>query len=149
MLSQQENDELTRVGPDTGAGAVLRQYWQPAALSIELDGPRPAVPVRLLGEDRVEIEEVIESGRGFREAGNDLCEGQTILSPGEILTSQRIALLASQGCCEVEVRPQVRARVISTGDELKPVGDSLAPGELYESNALMLCAMGAEQGFPG
>ena len=105
--------------------------------------------VRVLDEDQVEIEESIESGRGLRQAGDDLCEGQTILSPGEVLTSQRMALLASQGCGEVTVKPRIRAHVISTGDELKPVGDALAPGELYESNALMLCAMGAEQGFPG
>lgn len=105
--------------------------------------------VRVLGDDRVEIEDAIVPGRGFREAGDDLCEGQTILSPGDILTSQRMALLASQGCGEVVVKPQIRAHVISTGDELKAVGDLLAPGELYESNAVMLCAMGAEQGFPG
>ena len=105
--------------------------------------------VRVLGDDRVEIEAAIESGHGFREAGDDLCEGQTILSPGEVLTSQRMALLASQGCSDVSVKPQIRAHVFSTGDELKPLGHALASGELYESNALMLCAMGAEQGFPG
>ncbi len=41
MLSQQENDGLTRVGPDTRARTVLRLYWQRAALSVEHDGPRP------------------------------------------------------------------------------------------------------------
>ena len=50
MMSQEQNDLLTRVGPGTGAGAVMRLYWQPAALSEELMSVRPVVPVNLLGE---------------------------------------------------------------------------------------------------
>jgi len=48
-ISQQMNDSLTRVGPGSEAGAVLRRYWQPAALSDELMSARPVVPVTLLG----------------------------------------------------------------------------------------------------
>ena len=53
MISQEMNDSLTRVGPGSEAGSVLRHYWQPAALSDELMTGRPVVPVRLLGEDLV------------------------------------------------------------------------------------------------
>ncbi|PCH79996.1 MAG: ring-hydroxylating oxygenase subunit alpha [Hyphomicrobiales bacterium] len=53
MISQELNDTLTRTGPGTDAGAVMRQYWQPAALVDELAGKRPVVPVKLLGEDLV------------------------------------------------------------------------------------------------
>ncbi len=53
MLSQAQNDRLTRVGPEQPAGRLLRQYWQPAALAEELDPQRPVVAVRLLGEDFV------------------------------------------------------------------------------------------------
>ena len=53
MMSQEVSDLITRVGPGTGAGKVMRRYWQPAALVDELVGPRPVVPVRLLGEDLV------------------------------------------------------------------------------------------------
>lgn len=49
MINQQLNDKITRIGPDTEAGAVLRYYWQPAALSDELAGGLP-LPVNLLGE---------------------------------------------------------------------------------------------------
>jgi hypothetical protein len=49
MISQQLNDRLTRIAPGTPAGAVLRQYWQPAALLDELTHG-PLVPVNLLGE---------------------------------------------------------------------------------------------------
>jgi phenylpropionate dioxygenase-like ring-hydroxylating dioxygenase large terminal subunit len=53
MMSAQQNERITRVGPGTACGKLLRHYWQPAALTEELDGQRPVVPVRLLGEDLV------------------------------------------------------------------------------------------------
>ncbi|MDF1727069.1 MAG: aromatic ring-hydroxylating dioxygenase subunit alpha [Sulfitobacter sp.] len=49
MISQELNDQITRIGPDTQAGAVLRHYWQPAALSDEMAQGFP-VAVNLLGE---------------------------------------------------------------------------------------------------
>ena len=49
MISQKLNDQLTRIGPNSDAGAVLRQYWQPAALVDELKSGKP-VPVNLMGE---------------------------------------------------------------------------------------------------
>ncbi|GAB1381669.1 aromatic ring-hydroxylating dioxygenase subunit alpha [Pararhodobacter aggregans] len=49
MISQHLNDRITRIAPGTPAGAVLRQYWQPAALVDEL-AHGPLVPVNLLGE---------------------------------------------------------------------------------------------------
>ncbi len=53
MLSAEENDRITRVGPEKPAGKLLRRYWQPAALVDELNGSRPIKPIRLLGEDLV------------------------------------------------------------------------------------------------
>jgi phthalate 4,5-dioxygenase oxygenase subunit len=53
MLSQEQNDRVTRVGPQLPAGKLLRRYWQPAALVDELTGDRPIKPVKLLGEDLV------------------------------------------------------------------------------------------------
>jgi phenylpropionate dioxygenase-like ring-hydroxylating dioxygenase large terminal subunit len=54
MLSPQENELLTRVGPGTPMGEVLRRYWIPAALSWEIAEPdSPPVQVKLLGEPLV------------------------------------------------------------------------------------------------
>ncbi len=54
MLSQQENELLTRVGPGTVMGEFMRQYWLPALLSKELPEPDgQTVRVRLLGENLV------------------------------------------------------------------------------------------------
>ncbi len=53
MLSQEQNDLLTRTGPGTPGGELLRRYWQPAALSEELPPDGPPLPIRLLSEDLV------------------------------------------------------------------------------------------------
>jgi phenylpropionate dioxygenase-like ring-hydroxylating dioxygenase large terminal subunit len=53
MLSSEQNDLITRVGPGTPAGLLMRRYWQPAVLVDELAGNRPIKPVRLFGEDLV------------------------------------------------------------------------------------------------
>src|SRR5690242_10308598 len=54
MLSRQDNELLTRVGPTTPMGDTLRRYWLPALLARELAEPDcPPVRVRLLGEDLI------------------------------------------------------------------------------------------------
>ena len=61
MMSAQENDLITRIGPGTPCGNLMRRYWQPAALVDELEGERPVKPVRLLGENLVLFKD--EQGR--------------------------------------------------------------------------------------
>jgi phthalate 4,5-dioxygenase len=54
VISKEENQLLTQIGPGTVCGALLRRYWQPIALSEELPGSESApIPVRILGEDLV------------------------------------------------------------------------------------------------
>jgi phthalate 4,5-dioxygenase oxygenase subunit len=53
MISREQNELMTRVGPGTPAGKLLRRYWQPVALVDEMQGARPVKPVRIFGEDLV------------------------------------------------------------------------------------------------
>jgi 5,5'-dehydrodivanillate O-demethylase len=53
MLSREDNELLTRVGPGTAAGELLRRYWQPVACVAELTEEKPILEVRLLGEELV------------------------------------------------------------------------------------------------
>ena len=53
METAADNEMMTRVGPTTPGGTLLRAYWQAVALVEELDGPRPVKAVRLMGEDFV------------------------------------------------------------------------------------------------
>jgi 5,5'-dehydrodivanillate O-demethylase len=50
MISNETNDRLTRVGPDTPMGKLLRHYWQPIGTAVEL-AQEPVRKVRLLGEN--------------------------------------------------------------------------------------------------
>jgi 5,5'-dehydrodivanillate O-demethylase len=53
MLTKEENELLTRIGPGTAAGALLRRYWYPIAFAADLTDENPTKLVRLLGEDLV------------------------------------------------------------------------------------------------
>lgn len=50
MVTKEENDSLTQVGPGTPGGELLRRYWHPVAAAAELTGENPIKAVRLLGE---------------------------------------------------------------------------------------------------
>lgn len=80
MMSQEQNALLTGVASGTGAGSVLRQYWQPAALSEELMSSRPVVPVKLLGEELVLFRDNDGQlgliGRHCPHRGVDMCFGR-------------------------------------------------------------------------
>src|SRR5688572_20138427 len=54
MLPKQDNEIVTRVGPGTPMGNLMRQYWLPAMMSAELPSPDcPPLRVRLLGENLI------------------------------------------------------------------------------------------------
>ena len=53
MITQQENELLTRTNRGTPAGELLRRYWQPVALSEELPQGAAPVSVKILGEELV------------------------------------------------------------------------------------------------
>jgi phthalate 4,5-dioxygenase oxygenase subunit len=80
MLSAEQNDRMTRVGPGQPAGQALRRYWQPAALVDELSGQRPIKPVKLLGEDLVMFRDDNGRygllGRSCPHRGTDLAHGR-------------------------------------------------------------------------
>jgi 5,5'-dehydrodivanillate O-demethylase len=53
MISREDNDRMTKVGPGTPAGELLRRYWQPIGPSAEMTAEKPIKKVRILGEDLV------------------------------------------------------------------------------------------------
>ncbi len=53
MLSQSDNEILTKVGPGTPAGELLRRYWHPVAVAGELTAEKPIKAVKILGENLV------------------------------------------------------------------------------------------------
>ena len=80
-------------------------------------------------------------GEFVRRRGCDLAEGQKIVAKGELIRPATIALLASQGFTQVSVGSEVDAAIISTGDELVRAGEEIKPGQIYESNSVLLQAL--------
>ena len=80
-------------------------------------------------------------GAHVRRTGSDFTAGQTLIEAGDPLTPARIGLAAIGGYAALPVRRRVRVALISTGDELVPIGTDPGPDHLPSSNAIMLAAM--------
>ena len=76
-----------------------------------------------------------------RLAGEDLKQGQSVLSKGHKLTPRDIPLLASLGLAQVTVFRKLKVAVISSGDELKSLGEPLTQGDIYDSNRYSIIAL--------
>jgi molybdopterin molybdotransferase len=76
--------------------------------------------------------------QNVRAAGEDLTKDQVMLASGKQLLPPELGLLASVGIAEVIVHRRVRVAFFSTGDELRSIGQVLAPGEIYDSNRYTL-----------
>src|SRR6516225_5668243 len=88
--------------------------------------------------DEIVVDADVNVDESVRKRGCDLGERQKILSKGERITATKLALLASQGFADVLVGGEVRAAIISTGDELAMPGEKLYPGQIYDSNSVLL-----------
>lgn len=105
-------------------------------------GANAVVPVEDTdgGTEHVDIRASATPGRHIRRAGEDVTVGTTVLTAGQVVTPAALGLVAALGIAEVTVRPRQRVLVVSTGTELVAAGIPLRPGQIYESNAVMLAA---------
>ncbi|GGQ16986.1 molybdopterin molybdenumtransferase MoeA [Actinomadura coerulea] len=101
------------------------------------------------GNATVRISRPAPPGNYIRRAGEDVLAGEVVAEAGTRITAARIGMLAAVGRSRVTVRPRPRIVVVSTGDELREPGTSLAPGQIWESNSFMLTAAVVEAGGTG
>ena len=154
-------DGYAVVAGTCGAGKRLRVIGeQPAGLDRQLrvspneairtftGAPMPAGADAVVMQEDVTrdgsemvINADVDPGDFVRKRGCDLTEGQKIVAQGELIRPATIALLASQGFAGVTVGGEVDAAIISTGDELAELGTELQPGQIYESNSVLLQAL--------
>ncbi len=93
------------------------------------------------------LEGLPRPGSNIRRRGEDIAAGELILRTGQRLGPHHIALLASQGLDEINVRQKSRALIISTGDELRQPGESMGDASIYDSNRPMLLALARQAGL--
>src|SRR3569623_714326 len=85
-------------------------------------------------------------GNHVRYAGEDLTRHDLVIAAGKRLTPADLGVLASLGIVQVEVVRRPRVAFFSTGDELKPVGEPLTAGALYDSNRYTVYGLLTELG---
>jgi len=81
-----------------------------------------------------------KAGENVRQAGEDIRRGEMILRPGRYLTPADIGLISSLGKGEVQVKRRLRVALLSTGDEIRSIGQMLDTGCVYDSNRHALIA---------
>ena len=90
--------------------------------------------------------ETVSPGEFVRKTGGDLALGQQILRRGDRLSPVTLPLLASQGIESIDVHQSPRVAIVTTGDELVELGTELRPGEIFETNGVMLAGLAEAAG---
>ena len=149
-----EHPVVLPVAEDIPAGRTDQLTLQPGtAHRIMTGAPLPAgatavVPVEDTdgGMDTVTILQPRDPGKHIRRAGEDVAPGTTVLRKGQVATPAVLGLAAALGMAGLRVIPRQRVLVISTGSELVQPGTPLQPGQIYESNSIMLAGAVREAG---
>ncbi|GGC77555.1 molybdopterin molybdotransferase MoeA [Enterococcus wangshanyuanii] len=106
----------------TGFDAVIRQEWTD------------------YGIEKVELYREVNKGLNYGGIGEDVFEGQKIISKGQLINSRTIGILAAQGMETVSVFQPLKVGLIVTGTELVSIGVPLTSGKIYDSNLYTLAS---------
>ncbi|MBY4038164.1 molybdopterin molybdotransferase MoeA [Rhodococcus fascians] len=107
------------------------------------DGADAIVPVEdttVTTAGAVTVERFRVAGEFVREQGSDVRAGTILIDAGRVLEPRHISVLAAVGLATVDVRSRPRVAVVTTGAELADAGETLSPGQIFDSNGITLAA---------
>jgi len=142
-----ENPVVLKVREIIGAGSVgqkkvttgnCAQIMTGAPIPDGADAVVMREETRRVGETQVAIEAGVRQGQNIRRAGSDVQIGETVLCGGDVVGAAQWGMLASLNQNRAQVFRRPRVAIITTGDEIAPVGDELQPGHIRDSNSWTL-----------
>lgn len=118
------------------------------AVKLATGAPVPAGVAAVVMQEHCRVagaEIVVEGGiaayANIRRRGEDVAMGALLVRQGTMLDSRHIGLLAATGVARIEVMRPLRVAILSTGNELQPLGASAAAHQIYDANRPMLAAL--------
>jgi molybdopterin molybdotransferase len=147
--ASEEAPVVLTVDGDVAAGDTTRHVLAPGrTLRIMTGAPLPdgcdaVVPVEQTdgGAEQVAVRVSPAEGAHLRHRGDDVRAGTVVIAAGTRIGPGHVGLAAASNVAELVVHRRPRVTVVSTGDELVPVGSELDHGQIVDSNHLMLRAL--------
>ncbi len=138
---------LSIVG-ESAAGSPFRGSLQPGqAIAISTGAVMPAdadavVPVEdvTVNAGRLQVPVAVPSGAYVRDTGSDVRRGEPLLAAGTRIGPAQIGAAAAVGLRALPCHRRPRVAILTTGSELRPPGESLGEGEIFDANGPMLRA---------
>src|SRR5574340_602665 len=91
-------------------------------------------------DNRVQINLAVKPGNDIRRLGENMRNGEVVLTPGTEITPGVIGVLATVKCTEVQVHRRPRVAILSTGNELEGLDEPVDPGKIPDANSYALMA---------
>lgn len=85
--------------------------------------------------------DTIQAGSNIRQAGEDIQQGQSLLTSGTRLGAVQLGLLASLGVSQVKIHQPLKVAIFSTGDEVTAPSEPLPANGIYDANRFTLLGM--------
>ncbi len=100
------------------------------------------LPLAADGIECIQFESsAVSSGENRRLRGEDLAQGSVAIRAGRILRPSDLGLAASLGINKLTVKRKLRVAILSSGNELRPLGSPLDSGSIYDSNRYSLMGL--------
>ena len=93
-----------------------------------------------------ELRAAVPPYQHVRSIGEDVSAGELLLPAGHRLRAADIAAAAAAGAIELLVRRRPVVAILPTGDEVRPIGSQPGPGEILDTNSVMLATQAREAG---